>query len=48
MPWTPGTRLISSVTARWQWSQLMPVTWNVVAPMKVRGVFSSMSFSLVD
>jgi hypothetical protein len=26
----------------------MPVTWKVVAPMNVRGVSSSISFSLVD
>jgi hypothetical protein len=42
-----GIRLISSVTARWQFPQVMPATWNVVAPTKVRGVSSSMSFSLV-
>src|SRR5579864_7464469 len=43
----PGIRLISEVTACRQWPQVMPVTWKVVAPMKVRGVLSSKSFSLV-
>src|SRR4051794_33187294 len=39
---TPATAAISSVTARWQCSQVMPVTVKVVEPMKVRGVPDSM------
>jgi hypothetical protein len=35
---TPGIRLLSSVTAHRQWPRLMPVTRNVVTPMKVRDV----------
>src|SRR3954469_9765530 len=39
---TPVTAAISSVTARWQCAQVMPLTWKVVEPMKVRGVPDSM------
>src|SRR5919107_1319789 len=39
---TPSTAAISSVTARRQWAQVMPVTVKVVEPMKVRGVLDSM------
>src|SRR3954465_2292436 len=43
---TPSTPEISSVTARWQWAQVMPVTVKVVEPMKVRGVLDSMGTPL--
>src|SRR3954452_14576938 len=39
---TPATELISSVTARRQCAQVMPVTPKVVEPMNVRGVLDSM------
>src|SRR3954470_11063619 len=39
---TPSTALISAVTARWQCAHVMPVTVNVVEPMKVCGVLDSM------
>src|SRR5919205_751154 len=38
---TPSTAAISSVTARRQWTQVMPVTVKVVEPMKVWGVADS-------
>ena len=38
----PDPGQISSVTARWQCAQVMPVTVKVVEPMKVRGVPDSM------
>jgi ABC-type molybdate transport system permease subunit len=37
----PGIRAIASVTARGQWPRVMPTIWNVVIPMKVRGVLAS-------
>src|SRR4051794_31480233 len=43
---TPATAEISSVTARWQCAQVMPVTANVVEPVKVRGVSVSMGTPL--
>src|SRR3954452_12962496 len=39
---TPATAAISSLTARSQCAQVMPLTWKVVEPMNVRGVADSM------
>src|SRR3954468_6283603 len=45
---TPAMAEISSVTARRQWSQVMPRTVNVVEPTKVRGVLDNIGNSLIE
>jgi hypothetical protein len=36
--WTPASRPISVETACTQWPHVMPDTWKVVVPTKLRGV----------
>src|SRR3954447_5600247 len=43
---TPAMAEISSVTARRQWSQVMPSTVKVVEPTNVRGVLDNIGISL--